>query len=456
MYRTLFELAGPAIAAWLMLVFFPRWRVTRRVGESAAFPAYLCVLYAVGLILVLRESGAGFMRDFGSVEGVLGLLRTEPIALIAWIHILAFDQVVGLLIYRDNMRHRFVPLPVQSVILALTLMLGPIGFLAYWALRMTRRSAGLAAWGERDATQWVEPPVGRRFVDVTSATTVAGVVRDLIGRSPLLVKVAIGGFAMAGVLAVVAAVNGGWHLAPEGRLLEAVKFNVAIGIYLLTIAAVLPLAGFTDTRHRRYVLVLGSLVAFGILVETMQSLRGLDPRFSRVAGAPDRILGGVFFFSALGIFWYFLDLFSTFFRRDALPDHPLLRDALRYAAFSAVMAFGVGIVISFVGSRFIVGPGNLMPVHAAGFHAIQAVPLVALLLGWSGTDSTAARRVLSLAASGWLALTAGLLIQALRGLAPTEAGIGVAIAAAGGLAWLAALGSTIRMRPTAAGRSAGG
>jgi hypothetical protein len=157
MYRTLFELAGPAIVAWLLLVFLPRWRVTRRVGESAAFPVYLCVLYAIGLALVLRESGAGFMRDFGSVEGVLGLLRTESIALIAWIHILAFDQIVGLLIYRDNMRHRFVPLPVQSLILAATLMLGPIGFLAYWLLRVTRRRAELTAWGERDTTSWASP-----------------------------------------------------------------------------------------------------------------------------------------------------------------------------------------------------------------------------------------------------------------------------------------------------------
>ena len=126
MYRILFNLAGLAIFGWVLLVFFPTWRVTRRIADSALFPAYIALLYVVGVFAVFREMGPGIMADFGTADGVLGLLQNEGLALVAWIHILAFDQVVAHLIYRDNMKHRFVPVVVQSVILVVTLMLGPL------------------------------------------------------------------------------------------------------------------------------------------------------------------------------------------------------------------------------------------------------------------------------------------------------------------------------------------
>jgi hypothetical protein len=149
MYRTLFDLAGLAIIGWIPLIFVPLWRGTRRLAESALFPAYLAGLYVIGITSVLGEMGPGLMADFGSADGVLSLLQTEGLALVAWIHILAFDQVVGLLIYRDNMRYRFVPIWLQSLILVATLMLGPVGFLAYYVLRIPRRRARATAWGER-------------------------------------------------------------------------------------------------------------------------------------------------------------------------------------------------------------------------------------------------------------------------------------------------------------------
>ena len=36
------------------------------------------------------------------------------------------------------MHHRYVPIPVQSVILFLTFMLGPLGFLSYYVIRSAR------------------------------------------------------------------------------------------------------------------------------------------------------------------------------------------------------------------------------------------------------------------------------------------------------------------------------
>jgi hypothetical protein len=138
MYLTLFKLAGFATPAWALLIFLPTWRGTRWLARSAIVPALLCVLYVIGIAAQISASGLGFMRDFGSAEGVAHLLSQPDIAIVAWIHFLAFDQLVGIFIYRDNMHHRYVPIPVQSVILFLTFMLGPVGFLSYYVVRLIR------------------------------------------------------------------------------------------------------------------------------------------------------------------------------------------------------------------------------------------------------------------------------------------------------------------------------
>ena len=138
MYLTLFKIAGFAAPAWALLIFLPTWRGTRWLARSAIIPALLCVLYVIGIVAQISASGLGFMRDFGSAEGVAHLLAQPDIAIVAWIHFLAFDQLVGIFIYRDNMHHRYVPIPVQSVILFFTFMLGPVGFLTYYLLRAVR------------------------------------------------------------------------------------------------------------------------------------------------------------------------------------------------------------------------------------------------------------------------------------------------------------------------------
>jgi hypothetical protein len=145
MYETLFEVAGFALPAWIVLIFLPTWRVTQWLAKSALFPVLISIIYLVGIVAIISQSGAGFMRDFGTSEGVVRLLAQPDAAIIAWIHILAFDQLVGLFIYRDNMHHRYVPLVVQSVILFLTLMLGPIGFLTYYLIRAARTRS---LWGK--------------------------------------------------------------------------------------------------------------------------------------------------------------------------------------------------------------------------------------------------------------------------------------------------------------------
>ena len=145
MYVLLFNLAGPAILGWALMIFLPTWSVTRWIATQAVFPAYLTVLYVIGVVPLVIAAGPGIMLDFGTADGVLRLLADPSVALIAWIHILTFDQVAGILIYRHNLRHRVMPLPVQSVILFLTLMFGPAGFLTYYAACAVKNRASVFA-----------------------------------------------------------------------------------------------------------------------------------------------------------------------------------------------------------------------------------------------------------------------------------------------------------------------
>src|SRR5262245_4171600 len=198
-YRTLFTLSGLGIFGWLLLIFLPTWKVTRRIADSGIFPFYLALLYLVGVTAALRETGPGIMADFNTAEGVLKILKMESVALVAWIHILAFDMLVANLIYRDNMKHRFIPVPLQSVLLALTLMFAPVGFLIYWLIRVTR-SRSLVAWGDR--ADVVLDPEARttRFSEVVAERSVVGAAVGLLKRERLLVR-------MAGVAATLAVIS---------------------------------------------------------------------------------------------------------------------------------------------------------------------------------------------------------------------------------------------------------
>jgi hypothetical protein len=138
MYLTLFNYAQFVILAWALLIFLPTWRVTRWLARSAVVPAVLALFYVIGIVALISNAGFGFVRDFGSADGVAKLMAQRDIALVAWIHFLAFDQLVAIFIYRDNLHHRYVPIPVQSVILFFVFMLGPVGFLAYYLIRWAR------------------------------------------------------------------------------------------------------------------------------------------------------------------------------------------------------------------------------------------------------------------------------------------------------------------------------
>lgn len=131
----LFSFSNPAVYFWVLLIFLPQWRLTQFLTKNTVFPLYLATLYTIGIMIVIADQGLSFVQDFASAQGVIHLLAQPSFALLCWLHILCFDQAIGHFIYQDNMKHRYIPLPVQSIILFVTLMFGPLGFLTYVIIR---------------------------------------------------------------------------------------------------------------------------------------------------------------------------------------------------------------------------------------------------------------------------------------------------------------------------------
>ncbi|HEY8563592.1 MAG TPA: ABA4-like family protein [Pyrinomonadaceae bacterium] len=119
-----------ALLSWLVLIIAPRWSPTRKIIRSGAVPLLLSAAYLILIVLFFGAAEGGF----GSLPEVMRLFTNEWAALAGWIHYLAFDLLVGIWEVRDaeerGISHWFV-IPC----LVLTFLLGPIGFLLYFALR---------------------------------------------------------------------------------------------------------------------------------------------------------------------------------------------------------------------------------------------------------------------------------------------------------------------------------
>lgn len=129
-----------AWAALLVSLFVPRVRAFVWPATQFAVPLAWAALYVVLLAQGLPEAEGGF----DSIEGVRGLFANDSALTAGWLHYLAFDLFVGTWIARDSVERRVHALLV-ALCLALTLLFGPTGLLAYIILRL--------AFGRRAPTE---------------------------------------------------------------------------------------------------------------------------------------------------------------------------------------------------------------------------------------------------------------------------------------------------------------
>ena len=128
---SLFSIVNAAILpGWLLLLLAPRTRITERVVWSGLYSLAFAAVYLV-LIVVFYPGAEG---GFSSLADVDRLFRNPYLLLAGWIHYLAFDLFVGAWEARDAAA-RGVRHVVMIPCLVLTFLFGPIGLLAYFAVR---------------------------------------------------------------------------------------------------------------------------------------------------------------------------------------------------------------------------------------------------------------------------------------------------------------------------------
>jgi len=122
---------------WALMIFAPRWQITHRLMSSYLVVAVLPAAYAALLLPRIGEF-LPFFTSMPTLESVQQLLGSPTGALIGWVHFLAFDLFVGRWIYLTSRELTISPW-VTGPVLFLTLMMGPVGLLAFLIIRAMSR-----------------------------------------------------------------------------------------------------------------------------------------------------------------------------------------------------------------------------------------------------------------------------------------------------------------------------
>ncbi len=130
MVETVFSVCSTvAVVGWVLLLALPRHRLAHLVA-SVVIPLAIAGVYLVLIVQHFGRSDGGF----GSLAEVTRLFANPAMLLAGWLHYLAFDLFLGAWEVRDAQRHGVPHLLVVPCLL-LTFLLGPIGLLAYMAVR---------------------------------------------------------------------------------------------------------------------------------------------------------------------------------------------------------------------------------------------------------------------------------------------------------------------------------
>jgi hypothetical protein len=404
-----FALAGRlAILGWLSLVLLPRWR-----GVSAAFaglivPALLSLGYLVLIAVHWHEAQGGF----GSLDSLAALFGSRPLLLAGWVHYLAFDLLLGNWLLRRAQTHA-IPHWLMVPVLLLTLLFGPIGYLAYLLVE----ACFSIAREDRIARFQARLPGWMRDVELEPRLAVSGLAM-LALAIPTALAFMVDDRQFQGVAT--------W--------IKPLKFELSVGFYLLTLALFVPLASdrFRASWPGRYLI-------WPVIVPIVLEVLYIAWRASRVEASHYNTegelgimlyrlmgLGAVMFTIAPGILAYGLA------HRDAAPMLPVMRWSL-VSGLGLTCVFGLlsGSLLGSSASGHYVGAapaihqtlpflgwslaiGDLRVAHFLGLHALQIIPALGLLV-WLATRRDEA----GLAAIGtisvlYAALTATALVAALN------------------------------------------
>jgi hypothetical protein len=442
----LFALGSLLVAPfWLLMVLAPRWRWTVRLVQSPFIVAGPMALYALLVGPRLLELLPLLVRP--QLPAIAALLGGPAGATIAWAHFLALDLFAARWMFLDA-RGRGLPPAVMAPLLVLTLLFAPLGLGAYLVLQ----AAGPERLGRVLRTFARQVWAGSRplaLVTVGSAVLLAVSLalqlvdhRQVVG-APVWMKPAKFGLSVTLAAPVLAWIVG--QLAARRGVRVAawlIATTLALELAVITAQAVRGVPShFNNATPLDAALfgVMGTGVIVLWLAEGYLALRTFRQRFRSPArtwairlGLAGALLGG-----AVG----------GLMPRPTAPQLASLRAGRPTPVLGAhavgVADGGPGLPLTGWSSE----GGDLRVPHFLGLHALQLLPLLALVIERRRRGEA---RLVMAGAAGWLGLVGVTLWQALRGqplLAPDAATLTA-------LAVVAAIAVALAAGPSLVGRRA--
>jgi hypothetical protein len=190
--------------------------------------------------------------------------------------------------------------------------------------------------------------------------------------------------------------------SPEGNLRDAFSFNAAIGMFMLSMAAILPLTRFKAGKRKavRLSFIIASIYSYTI--ETVQNFRGISPRFSREGTVVDMVAGMLFGVVSLGLVILAIILTIHFLRMKRPFERPLILMGIRYAFLSVFAANTAGIWMILLQNRLTGDGGNVIVLHGLGFHSLQTLILLAWFLERAPVRDRVKKRLIHLGCIAWM------------------------------------------------------
>ena len=216
-----------------------------------------------------------------------------------------------------------------------------------------------------------------------------------------LVWTGILGFVLA-LLCGAGALIYGVEDVPGAGLAKAFSFNAALGAFLLSTAAIAPMSGMGRKGRAYFRWSYIMLALYSYFVETVQHMRGVNPRFVEDGSPFDNAVAYGFALVALLLVVYYIFFAIQFFRGRSYKLQPAVVLGIRYAMIAVLLSFAGGILISVNGGRFVGAEGNLIWFHGLGFHALQVLPFVAWLTLRSSMSAAVGRSMIHISGISFL------------------------------------------------------
>ncbi|WP_066248388.1 hypothetical protein [Neobacillus drentensis] len=201
----------------------------------------------------------------------------------------------------------------------------------------------------------------------------------------------------------------GRYVLPDGDLTKPLSFNAAIGLFIINLAVFLNLANFSEKGRKLWVWWTAVVFGLAMVFESVQPLRGVDPRFAHNHNVYDIIIGK-FLMSSLSVIMMVLTIIFMIKIFKSKHTRNILLFAIKWSASSLILAFIAGLIMIALLSRHLGENGNFIWSHGFAFHALQIIPL----LGWflENEKGKKAKTIISITSVMWNIIVVLLSIQA--------------------------------------------